>query len=266
VQPYAQTNIELFNQLRSAGYSKADLSIVRDAYELAMELFAGRFQPSGKIFLAHVVRTASIAASFRSTAEVVAAGLLHNVYVTGDFGNHCHGASAVKRNEIKKALGPQAEEYIVRFPAMNLDVKPRTIRLARDKPEELELIERHVLLLMLAEHLEHLLDFDILYYPDEERRYYINNVGSAIEIAQNLGHKRLAAELNDALRQTQSAELPVELHLQRLDKSSRIIAPRSYCKRFGTAFHQAWWNGRRKLTGALNRFRASLVFITICSS
>ena len=65
---YAQTNIQLFNQLRRDGYSKTDLDLVRDAYELAMVLFSGRFQPSGKSFIAHVVGTASILAS-RSVAR-----------------------------------------------------------------------------------------------------------------------------------------------------------------------------------------------------
>lgn len=132
MQPFAQTNIELFNQLRRDGYSNADLSFVRNAYELAMDIFAGRFQPSGKIFLAHVVRTASILASLRLTAEVVAAGLLHNAYISGDFGDDCPGISTAKRKEIKQALGPETEEHIARFPAMNLDVKPRPIQLTRD--------------------------------------------------------------------------------------------------------------------------------------
>src|SRR5688572_20530292 len=79
VHSYAQTNIQLFNQLRGDGYSKADLGLVRDAYELAMLLFSGRFQPSGKSFIAHVVGTASILAWHRLPAPVVAAGLLHNV-------------------------------------------------------------------------------------------------------------------------------------------------------------------------------------------
>ncbi len=84
---YAQTNIQLFNQLRQDGYSDADLILVRNAYELAMVLFTGRFQPSGKSFIAHVVGTASILAWLRLPAPVVAAGLLHNVYENGDFGD-----------------------------------------------------------------------------------------------------------------------------------------------------------------------------------
>jgi hypothetical protein len=38
---YAQTNVQLFNQLRSDGYPGTDLELVRDAYELAMLLSPG---------------------------------------------------------------------------------------------------------------------------------------------------------------------------------------------------------------------------------
>ena len=61
----AQTNIQLFNQLRRDAYSDGDLNLVRHAYESAMVLFSGRFQPSGKSFIAHVVGTASILAWLR---------------------------------------------------------------------------------------------------------------------------------------------------------------------------------------------------------
>src|SRR5207247_3257336 len=84
--PYAQTNLQLYNQLGGAGFSVADLGLVRVAYELATVLFAGRFQPSGKSFIAHVVGTASILASLRLPARVVAAGRLHHVFVNGVFG------------------------------------------------------------------------------------------------------------------------------------------------------------------------------------
>ena len=67
---YARTNIQLFNQLRQEGYSNTDLRSVRDAYELAMVLFTGRFQPSGRPFVTHVVGTASILASLRLPAPV----------------------------------------------------------------------------------------------------------------------------------------------------------------------------------------------------
>jgi (p)ppGpp synthase/HD superfamily hydrolase len=59
VSAYAQTNIELLNQLRRLGYGEADLVRVRRAYEIALRLFTACFRPSGNTFLAHLVRTAT---------------------------------------------------------------------------------------------------------------------------------------------------------------------------------------------------------------
>src|SRR5262245_4841225 len=101
MRAYAQTNIQLFNQLRYYAYSDADLNLVRDAYELAMVLFSGRFQSSGKSFIAHVVGTASILAWVRLPAPVVAAGLLHNAYGSGDFGDGRRGATTPRRRRIR---------------------------------------------------------------------------------------------------------------------------------------------------------------------
>jgi len=108
---YAQTNIQLFKQLRREGYSNTDLSLVRDAYELAMVLYSCRFLPSGRPFIAHVVRTASILAALHLSAQVVAAGLLHNAYGTGDFGDGSGGISTAKRALISRVLSPEVEEY-----------------------------------------------------------------------------------------------------------------------------------------------------------
>jgi (p)ppGpp synthase/HD superfamily hydrolase len=261
MQPYAQTNIQLINQLRRDGYSKSDLQLVGDAYGLAAELFAGRLLPSDRIFLTHVVRTASILAALRSPAEVVAAGLLHNVYVTGDFGNVFPGISAANRDEIRQVLGSDAEEYVAQFPAMNLEEKPRTIRLACENPDALRPAERHLLIIMLAEHLEHLLDFDIQYYPSCERRYYMGNVATAILIANNLGTTHLAAELGEASRQNQSAE--PELEVRKSQTSARVVAPRSFCRRPAVAGYQSLhlWEAHTK--NALRRLRMQIKTLLI---
>jgi len=44
----AQTNIQLFNQLGREGYPNHEIGRVSDAYDLAMHLFTGLFQPSGR--------------------------------------------------------------------------------------------------------------------------------------------------------------------------------------------------------------------------
>ncbi len=101
---YAQTNLQLLNQLQHEGYTKAELGSIRAAYNLAAHLFTGYFLASGRTQIAHVVGTASILGSLHVPWEVVAAGLIHNVYVTGDFGCGRSGISKVKRREIKMAV------------------------------------------------------------------------------------------------------------------------------------------------------------------
>jgi (p)ppGpp synthase/HD superfamily hydrolase len=256
MQPYAQTNIQLVNQLRHNGYSRADLKLVGDAYELAAELFAGRLLPSDRIFLAHVVRTASILTTLRVPAGVVAAGLLHNVYVTGDFGNASADVSAANRDEVRQVLGSEAEEYVARFPAMNLDEKPATIRLACENPDALGPAERYLLKIMLAEHLEHLLDLDILYYPTDERRYYMGNADLAAYIAKNLGCAQLAAELLEASRQNESGES--ELELRKPQTSQRVVAPRSYCRRPGLAAYEFLRSWEENSKNMIRRFSSGL--------
>jgi gluconolactonase len=230
---YAQTNLQLFNQLRSAGYSKADLGLVRDAYELAMGLFSGRFQPSGKSFIAHVVGTASILASLRLSAPVVTAGLLHNVYESGDFSDGRNGISQARRRKIRKALGPEVETYIAKFPALYWE--PKTTQIARYDPDKIEATDRAVLLILFAEHLEHLLDLDVLYYDDRAGRFFIEHGKIAAEIAQALGVLRLAVELRKAIGEAESSEALVLSSERRVRNDSFVVVPPSCRERLSAA-------------------------------
>ena len=112
---YAQTNVQLFNQLRSEGYSKKDLSFISDTYEFGMRIFAGFYLPSGKPFLDHLVGTASILAWLRAPVEVVAAGLMHAAYLHGDFGSARRGVTEAKREQLRRVVGNEVEEYIARY-------------------------------------------------------------------------------------------------------------------------------------------------------
>lgn len=60
IMPYcAQTSHQLFPQLRAAGYSATELSLVRAAYDLATPLVSGVYTPCGKPLLKHLVGIAS---------------------------------------------------------------------------------------------------------------------------------------------------------------------------------------------------------------
>jgi (p)ppGpp synthase/HD superfamily hydrolase len=250
---YSQTNIQLFNQLRLSGYSNTDLNLIRDAYELAMVHFTGRFQPSGKSFIAHVVGTASILASLRLPPKLVAAALIHNIYESGDFGDGVREISPARRKRVASVVGQEVEEYVAKFPALYWE--PQTTQLVRDDPERVAPVDRNVLMILLADHLEHLFDLDVLYYEDAQRLTYINNAGLALEIAGRLGFAALAEELEQAIRQVRSAELPVEFPVQRIQNSSSVIAPRSCRKRFSVALRQLLAHAMRSSRMEIQKLR-----------
>ena len=83
---FAQTNIQLVNQLQRDGYHSSEIELVVRSYELAMRVFTGLFRSCEKTFIAHLVGTASILSKHRAPLNVVVAGLLHSAYTVGDFG------------------------------------------------------------------------------------------------------------------------------------------------------------------------------------
>lgn len=109
---YAQTNIQLFNQINSEGYSKEDLVCISNAYNLAITLFPCYYRPSGKTFIAHLVGTASILASLHAPITIVVAALIHAIYAEGDFGSWTKGISNAKRERVRRVVGKEAEEYV----------------------------------------------------------------------------------------------------------------------------------------------------------
>ena len=69
----AQTNIQLYNQLRRRGLDRDELVLVHRAYELLTTLYSGYYQGDGKPFVAHGVGVASILAELVSRAFAQAA-------------------------------------------------------------------------------------------------------------------------------------------------------------------------------------------------
>src|SRR5262245_55818099 len=110
VTRYAQTHLQLLNQLRDHGYSSADLVSVERAHAYARELFTGSYRASGKPFICHLIGTASVLASLTMPVTAVAAGLLHAAYPLGDFGTGWLGSSALKRAQVRQRMGGVIED------------------------------------------------------------------------------------------------------------------------------------------------------------
>lgn len=231
--PYAQTNIQLFNQLRREGYSDAELALLRNAYELTLHLHTGRFLASGRTHIAHVVGTASILCSLHLPADVVAAGLVHNVYETGDFGCGSKGISRAKRKRVRQTVGEQVEEYAYRFLALRLN--PRTLSTISDDPDALDSTDRYAFLIELAERLDHHLSHGGL----EKYRKHMNRNGHLlVGIAEKLGFADLAAEMQKALAKPNAGRVFVKPIDPSSPNRSRVVAPRSYRKRLRVACRQ----------------------------
>lgn len=245
---YAQTNIQLFNQLQHEGYSNAELRLIRDAYELAIQLFTGLYRPSGKTFIAHVVGTASVLSTLHAPAKVIAAALVHAAYDHGDFGEETKGISAGKREQVRRAVGKEVEEYIARY--TTLPWNPKTIPAVYDGFHALGPIDRDVLLTRLANELDDLLDLGVLYCfsAERKRQHYIQFSPLMIEMAEKLGFPTLAVELTRVLRETASTEIPAELRSRR--RGVILLSPRSYRRRL-------WVVLRPELSRGLPRLRST---------
>lgn len=211
VTTYAQTNIQLFNQLRLAHYSEVDLSYIYNAYQFSLQLFLGRFRGSGKPFLAHLVGTASILTSLDAPVNVIIAGLLHAAYLYGEYGTEEKGMTDAKREQVRATLGGETEELIARYTLLKWN--KNTIPEIRDRLDTFDATERQILLIGLANELEDHLDLGILYCANAEpRREYIHSsLYLSIEMAHKLGFPALAAALECTFRDTFSVELPAAI-------------------------------------------------------
>jgi len=212
---YAQTNIQLFNQLRRAQYSEADLSYICNAYQFALQIFIGRFRGSGKPFLSHLVGTASILTRVHAPIRVIAAGLLHAAYIYGEYEAEEKGMTDAKRKHVQRAVGVETEELIAGYTLLKWN--KNTIPAIRDRLDILEPTERQILLIRLANELEDHLDYGVLYCGNaEQRREYIrSSLYLSVEIAHKLGFPSLAAALEYNFRDACSVEIPAAIRTSR---------------------------------------------------
>ena len=203
---FAQTNIQLFNEMYDLGYDEKEMALVKKSYELAIILFTGRFRGSGKTFIAHLIGTASILVSLRSSSNIIAAGLLHAAYDSGDFGDGGKGLTPEKRPYVKSAVGDDVEDYIARYTEFRWN--QRSAQSVFEKLDTLSQAEREVLLIRLANELEDFLDLGILFCGEQKRTQagYLNAGCQLLPaLATKLGHPELAEALRITLERTEVA-------------------------------------------------------------
>jgi len=210
-EPFAQTNLQLYSQLRRAGYAADQLAVVRAGYDLAMRLFSASFRGSGKPLLAHLIGTASILDYVKQSPVIVTAGLLHAAYALGDFGDGRLGITPAKRERVAGAVGTEIEHLVERY--TNFDWNRNTIPAIRQRVASLNQLEKDVLVIRLANELEDHLDCGVLYCGNgEHRREYIRSpLNQSVDMARSLGLTTLAEELDRAFAETLGEDVPAAL-------------------------------------------------------
>lgn len=190
----AQTNAQLFQQLAQLGHDAADLAQARDAYVLAMNVFAGLHRSCGKPFVAHAVGTASVVADAGGSADLVAAALLHSAYTLGEFGTLRRRIDARKRARVRAAAGAHAERLVDAYASFAWHDADIAALLEREPPQG---IERDVLLLRLANEVDEYANLAALYAWDRDRR--IDRAERVLPqcaaLAERIGHSRLAERI-----------------------------------------------------------------------
>jgi hypothetical protein len=212
---YAQTNLQLYSQMRAAGYSEPALVTVHQAHNLAVQLFTAKFRASGKPLLSHLVGTSSVVCAVGGRAELIAAALLHAAYIFGEFGDGRAGMTPAKRAHVRQAVGAEIESLVARY--HDLDWRQGTIESLHARLDSMTADEREILLVRLANELEDHLDLGVLYCGNaaERRDLIAGPLGLAIDMACRIDQPLLVSELRRVFDEVLAADVPDALRLPR---------------------------------------------------
>ena len=225
----AQTNLQLLNRLNSLGYSHQDLGDLRSAYDLARELFSGLYRPSGKTFLAHLIGTASILAESGAGLYLVKAGLMHAAYEAGDFGDGKKGVSDFKRNQIRTAIGDDAERLVYAYDQFQWP--PKNIQELQHLSSSKDQLNRGVAFMRLANELEEFTDLGFSYCHDSAKKrigFDLSVQDVLTKAAEELGHQRLSDALKKVFSAATKEEVPESVRSKDASGRTIMILPRTY--------------------------------------
>ena len=202
---YAQTNLQLFQQLFALGYDSADLVRVDKCHRLMMRLLSAQFHPCGKPLLTHVIGTASMLAAHGAEPDLVLAGLAHAAYGHGNFGSMLPGRHPAKRRVLVGAIGAGAEEILDDYSSIPWGAKAAELiaGFARLSP-----VRRGSLFLRVAHELEESIDFGLHYCAPVRRQSGRQNLEQVREFAKLLQLEPLVVEIDEALIGLQSEVVP----------------------------------------------------------
>ena len=177
---FAQTNLQLYRQLESLGYSLVERERVAQACRVSSKLFSGLYRGSEKPFIAHLVGTASILAYHKVPIDLVLTGLLHAAYLVGDFGfDSGTRQTRRKRAYIRNLVGDEVEAMVAGYDVLLWNAN--AIKGYLLEAEALPPLSKSLLIVRLANTLEDQLDGGLLYCGGSKLREV-----SSGEIQQNM--------------------------------------------------------------------------------
>ena len=220
---YAQTNLQLFNQMLAGGYSDADVELVRRCHGLVLYLFTGHYRGNGKPFLIHLIGTASILAAIEAPIHVVCAGLLHAAYEHGDFG--IEFPFSRRRARVRRSDGQEVEELVACF--SKLEWIASNVPSYRRDLHTMAPIQRDVLLIRLANELEDSLDSGLLYCltPHKGQVLAGPQIDELIELARELEQPGLAGSLRQAADEYHTGPPPPDILRSPTTTSYTVVSP-----------------------------------------
>lgn len=225
----AQTNLQLYNQLAGLGWDDAGLVLVRDAYALATDLFSGRLRPSGKLFVCHLVGTASVVAAMDARPTMVAAGLLHAAYESGEFGDGSRGITPDKQRVLSDAVGAEVEGLVAAY--ARLDWNAAAVVALTDRASALGTEEREIVVLRLANEVDDRSDAGLRYWAsDPAWRGALETVAT---LAERVGLPLMAEDLRRVDAFDAAAPVPHVLVHRPASPDARL--PRSHRPRLTVA-------------------------------
>ena len=235
----ARTNIQLYNQLIAQQRSDDELRLIRNAYELAVQLYSASYQADGKPFIAHIVAVSSIVALLKLPSRMVATALIHNVYTNADFGAGPRmPITTTSRCLVKEAVGDDVEALVMKFRTMRIQHRLDELLLCLPSMSD---DERLLLVLDLADHLEKCLDHGVLYYGDG--RWVIDFVeqrgDKLCTLAHDLGYPVLKASLQIMFSSLAQAHVPEVLRAPAHRKYLYEQVPASYRRKTWVLVRQA---------------------------
>jgi hypothetical protein len=213
------------------GYSDTQLAVVHRAYELLITIYPGYYQADGKPFVAHTVGVASILGHLHFPVDLVAVGLLHNIYGNGDFGDGLNFvATRHRRRIVREAVGEPIEATINRFSKCR--IQRGTLPDLRNRLDQLDPIHKRLIVIDLADYLEKYVDLGVCYWGNN--RWITDAVAkdgeNLIAVASRLGYPQLGAMLKEAFAQANAAQIPDSLRASNGWEKLDLIVPRS-CRR-----------------------------------